>query len=185
MSASSPSPGACSARSTEYRCKGGYYGTSTNCIACPQNSTCPAGTTTPSCNTGYYYKFLTCNACPENSVCNATDFVCNEGYIKDRMFQSSCILCPRNATCPAGSTTPTCNAGYYTYTAPSKEYSCARCAAADGVYTNIELTIKAYGTNAAGTGKTSASCKLPAGTYYDEIGTFTHTEDCEYTPSTT
>jgi hypothetical protein len=80
------SAGTCSNRSVRYRCKSGYYGTSTSCTVCPANASCPAGSTTFSCNSGYY---------------------------KNGTAATSCTACPANASCPAGSTAFSCNEGYY------------------------------------------------------------------------
>ncbi|MBQ2017792.1 MAG: hypothetical protein II208_04700 [Alphaproteobacteria bacterium] len=85
------------------------------------------------CSTGYYgtatsgYSFAGCTKCPSNATCyggNNSTFSCNVNYYKSG---NTCKACPSNATCPSGSTTFTCNTGYYVN--PSNTGYCAACIA--------------------------------------------------------
>lgn len=56
---------------------------------------------------------------------------------------------------------------------------CNKCPDVTNVYTNAARTIKASATSAAGT-SVVMGCYIPAGTYYDETGTFTISGPCGF-----
>ncbi len=60
-----------SIRTSQYRCKPGYYGTASNgCTACPAHATCYGGTGTTYfyCNVNYYNKNNGCTLCPDSKT---------------------------------------------------------------------------------------------------------------------
>lgn len=86
------------------------------------------------------------------------------------VYINSCEDCPANATCD-GSTTLSCNKGYYGST------SCTRCPSDSRFMYQGYAT---YGTTSS-SGKTAVTdCFIPSGTYYDNTGTFTITSNCPY-----
>lgn len=72
----------------------------------------------------------------------------------------------------------TCSAG--TYSATTGASSCTKCPSAMNIYTDVAKTTLATGTSSAGA-TAQSSCYLPAGTYYDAMGTFViETSMCTY-----
>lgn len=57
---------------TEYRCSAWYYGTGTDCSACPSHASCPAGSTTFICDKGYYANGSICSPCPSGGTTSGT-----------------------------------------------------------------------------------------------------------------
>lgn len=96
-----------------------------------------------------------------------TNYRCAAGYYgTPTSTTSGCNACPSNATCSAGSTTFSCNKGYY-----KNGTICTACPTSGGI----------AGTTSAAGATSITSCYLPSGaSFSDSTGSGTYTGNCYY-----
>lgn len=158
---------------TVYQCPNNSYDNGNGCTQCPELSTPDQAQQKCVCDSGYYMSNKeTCESCPAHANCDTkTDFTCNDGYYKN---DNKCESCPKNASSCTSATDFTCKADYY------KDGSqCTKCPPSDDVFTDEAKTTKAQYTSNTGA-KSKTDCYLKSGTYYNEKGTFTLSNQCNW-----
>lgn len=136
------------------------------------------------------------------TTCTTTSYSCIEGYYgTPTSSNSTCTKCPANATCPAGSTTFTCNTGYQKIgnnciKCPSN----ATCDANGNIKCNQSYYLSGSTCNqcpppgmTGGAGATSITAcfiyhideSLTTRRWYDETGYFNVTQNCYYSTTET
>lgn len=173
---------------------------------CSNDLTCTAAgysACTNGCCTGASVSCTTCTCTSDSdctkakcSVLGPTGGLCVSGYCvtsgnSNNGVFGSLAACQSRANCATGTSCQQTMSGTYTclpycdmgnfYTGGA-DCGCQSCSAyVVEAYANANLTAFATATTAAGGHDPITSCYIPAGTYYDERGTFSYSSDCYYT----
>ncbi|MDR1338429.1 MAG: hypothetical protein LBJ73_05405 [Rickettsiales bacterium] len=131
-----------------------------------------SGGTTLICCDNYWVGGFSCTACAGST---GYSDVSGQNY-QSETYGGTCsgASCSnKSGTCSGRSVRYRCKSGYY-----GTGTSCTQCPESSDIFTNSAKTIKARGTNTAGSNETLGTCQLPVGTYYDATGTVDISAGC-------